>query len=181
MLPRLRPARYWAARRGRTRSRSRLLLGTGGDRPAGQRSRNEKPSQEEAPRQGRKEGREPHLTGRLWKDAVPPGGILSAEPCPPLPATPTSAVAPSASGLAEEDTRAQPSSPMFSPSCLLADIGCLAQGARLQGLQPPRTAGEAGQFARWLWVTLKDKWSWGHGWYLDYGGWGVVGQPWPGD
>lgn len=33
--------------------------------------------------------------------------------------------------LAEEDVHARTSSLMFSPSCLLADIGCSAQDARL--------------------------------------------------
>lgn len=52
-----------------------------------------------------------------------PSAACSALPCS----------LPSARSLAD-DTQAQASSPMFSPSCLLADIGCLAQDARRQGL-----------------------------------------------
>lgn len=62
--------------------------------------------------------------------------------------------------------QARTASLMFSPSCLLADIGCLARDACLQGCGrwEPRVA-------RWLWVTLRAKWSWGRGRYLKYGVW----------
>lgn len=57
---------------------------------------------------------------------------------------------------------------MFSPR-LLADIGCLAQDACLQGCgcwEP--------QVARWLSATLRTEQSWGRGWDLDHWIMGMV-------
>lgn len=71
---------------------------------------------------------------------APAGGILNAPgPCPPLSAIPApSHLQSHQSAPAEEDMRVG-LQPMFSPSCLLVDIGCSAQDASQQSLLLLRT------------------------------------------
>lgn len=79
------------------------------------------------------------LCGRMLSPCQAELCVLQG-PYPPPPATPSPSHSPLESALAEKDTHARTSSLMFSPSCLLADIGCSAQDAHLQGLLPQGSA-----------------------------------------
>lgn len=135
-----------------------LSLGKRGGHAAGQGSRSERQSQEEPLRPGRGWERKHRLEPALWKGAESlAGGILVLQShalrCLPPPSLTPISKCPGREG------HAHSASLMFSPSCLLADIGRSAQDACLQSLRLLGTTQEAGWVARELWVTLRVKWS----------------------